>query len=331
MPVQWSKLSMALGLILLAVCGFILEAQNQSLPTIFTIQKLELQLADNPWWQEIYLNIGGYAHPICEDGSLLVSLFYQDRKVQEFELTVQPAGNDNLPWLVFEKQWGPLNNPVQMVVTGSYSAKVELILNRQTSVFQERWKKNFKDMLPPGYNKRLIVGSEEVERQESEKEKLFYVERMQKLNNLFADLETKKKDAFSIRPGKDHAFAEQGKFSANKWTLWLESQFFPQIAAEQAVLNKHQRCWFLLRYPASQSSMEAYTHILLRLAKQATQDLTKAYQQGYTPAHLRKMAGQSRENMAGLVEFIQKIHSQAAVEMKISLREKLGYLPPFKN
>jgi hypothetical protein len=305
------------------------SAQQDQPNAMLTIHQLDCQLVDYPWWPELHLYIRGYAHPICAKGVLTVAVFFGRQRVKWCDIVIPAETGDNLPWLPFEAQLGPLNNARQFVASGDYQITVELLLDRQNQGFQAQWKKYHGPL--PSYKQKIVLGSETVAQQEESVERQFYIVRMQKLNHLFNDLEAKKKEAFSIHSVPNNQFADQNRFSADKWARWLERDFFPLITAEQSLLERHQLTNFFCRYPVTQQGLETYAKILRQLATIATQDLSKAYQQKRTPTQLNKMARQARDNISKTVEEIQKIHGVIASEMNISLRKELGYLPPFKN
>lgn len=330
MNTQMPKSTILLLASIMILFVYEIKSDEQSKTEVFVIHKLELQPISYPWGDELYLSVQGIAHPICANATLTFSLFYTRQPIKWFNVVVAKPSESSV-WLPFEQTWGPLNGATQELLPGNYNVMGQLLLNKQSRAFREKWEQQFPGQHSTTFNKEISLGRMEDFLQRSEKEKEFYVGCMRTLNDLFRELFLKKQKIVQSqnnqqRPWKSKKAPPEKtdrKAAIESLKMWLSEEFSTKIMTEQKLLQRRRQQLFILRYPVTHNSMETYASILSRMGQRCTEQL-----KGNFSASKSKDSMGFDEDIAALLECIQELHAKSAVEMKISLREKLGYLPP---
>ena len=294
---------------------------------VFLINSAELRTVSYPWWDELYLYVTGSTHPICENTALSLSVYYNKSVVASFNMIIvkkSDTSDASSSWINFEQEWGPLNQAVQEIVPGTYTVEAHLNLQAQSSDFRQAWQQRFPGKIPQNYQQRIKRGSDAELVKESEQEKRFYIARMKTLNGFFQELNTTKQKF--LQAYRDKRGGKQNQLAV--WETWLKTELWPKIMAEKELLEKHRQKKLGLRYPLTHDNMKFYCSILIELSRFMSGQLATMYSSGQKSPKNAAMSSDFFSDLRSFIQQIQQLHGQSALEMKISLRQELGYLPP---
>ncbi|WP_372371511.1 hypothetical protein [Candidatus Uabimicrobium sp. HlEnr_7] len=288
-----------------------INAQQQ----FFKVKTLDLKVIRYPWANEFSLSVDIITKKILVDAKLQIAIKYIDKNVASYSAVVKKTDR----YYQAKKTWEPLNQPAQEALLGKYSVKIEMIVKNQNPDFIKRWQKFSSASRITIITKAFSIGNESQTQKQQEETKEFYIERMKNLNALYSKL--KKREVVAYR---------NKNFKRKKWLQWLYNEYLQKINNEKKLLDIRQKRVYRPRYKYTMNGMKYYCDLLVRIGKTSTQVLYKRHRLRPDNASTRGIDPFSIKSRKSLNKIIESIHRSSAREMNISLRQKLGYIPPPK-
>ena len=337
--------NLTMGLILLAIIPLpaIASAPSQTIKV-----QLKLETRDYPWWQELYLQVSGFAAPVYADAVITFSVHYhlespqkQIKKVPKnapaqyrivwFNLGIPRQSQQK--WLKFSQTWGPLNGPSQEITPGRYEVRATIDWANQTNQFRQNWHQAFANSRPgkvevhhadkPGGSAVTFLINPTAFERISEEYIHFYVQQMKILNQIFTEFKNRREEVLNLQQdilsGNKNFFVQDNKFSFRQWQQWLR-RLLNQITAVEKALAHHSQKVYPFRYPVTFNALKSYTELLLRAMKIAH---NKIYQRYVAKQRYRRSDRMDIVNFSLILRTIQNKQIKSARELNIAAKEIL--------
>lgn len=293
----------------------LIPLNSQEATKFVKVKSLDLRVVPYPWANELSLSVNIFAKRIFNEVKFQIRLQYDGKKVGSYTVEVKEKNGRYYA----QKKFEPLNKPAQEVLYGEYNVLVEMVVEEQKPKFREGWQKISSATRLVIAQKTFTIGKKNQVQEQQQEIQEFYIERMKKLNALYAKL--KKQEVAQYR---------NRNFKRKKWLQWLYSEYLQQITTEQKLLEIRQARVYYPKYNYTLNGLKYYCDLLVRIGKSSTMVLYKRHgieQDKTTLTGIDPFAIQSRKSLNKIIE---RIHRSSAKEMNISLKKELGFIPPPK-
>lgn len=319
-PLYFLKYCALLSALLLSLGGTV--KADAGISELLAITDLDLACVEYPWGKELEIHLRGKAQPLLNKAVLTINITYLRQTVQIFNHIIRAPKNQGKGKIDIDERWENLNESGQEILAGNYSVRIELEFQQQSPELQNIWVEKYGANARWEHSGRFDIDPSAFTGQSAELKK-FYLARMRRLNDLYREMEEKKKEALAK---KNNSFVEQGKFSEAKWRQWF-LKFMQDLEQEKAILGKHRKKVYAPRYPMTLTNMDKYASIIERMANFNALEVYQFHKLSGATAKYQ-VDPYAISNARDIVRLIQDLHGRCAAELGISLRKELGYLPP---